>query len=219
MTISTVVTLSDAEVIVRWLNASKRARSHDRVIAIREQLGQLHQGTVTLQQQLRDLRAKVKAIHGHKGKSATRELGAEGAAHKQLWQRLNRQHRKLNAALSRYTFRIGLGYSASTDSRRGGLVPDNDKSYFEMKIDDSVVSEPDAVMALVRLFLIGELHRVRLCEMCKETWRVAAKAHYRFCSPECRQDYYANTEEYKARKKRNQKNYRDREKQKAQTWS
>jgi hypothetical protein len=220
---STVVTelenipaLSDAEVAARWLNASKGTRSHSRVLAIREQLERLRSGLDLLQKQRQDLGAKgIDLFKRNKGQTAVRVLAKDGAAHQRLWRQLNREHRKLNEALSRYVFRLSVGYTVITDSRRAGLLPNNEKSYFQMKLDDgSILYEPDAVMSLVRLFLINELHRVRLCEMCKQRWRVAAKSHYRFCSPECRQAFHISADDYNERKARNQKEYRERLKRK-----
>ncbi len=55
------------------------------------------------------------------------------------------------------------------------MVPDENKRWFQMHIGNETISEADAVISLVRLAESGDLGKVRLCEMCKERWRVAAK--------------------------------------------
>ena len=78
-----------------------------------------------------------------------------------------------------------------------------------MRIGDKTINEGDAVISLVRLAETGELVKVRLCEMCKERWRVAAKRNYRFCSDQCREGFYTKSPDYHSRKAANQRKYRE----------
>jgi hypothetical protein len=89
------------------------------------------------------------------------------------------------------------------------MVPDQKERWFQMYVGDQTISEADAVISLVRLAETGDLRKVRLCEMCKERWRVAAKRNYRFCSGECREAFYAKAPDYHSRKAANQRKYRE----------
>ena len=89
------------------------------------------------------------------------------------------------------------------------MVPDENKRWFQMHIGNETISEADAVISLVRLAESGDLGKVRLCEMCKERWRVAAKRNYRFCSDQCREAFYAKAPDYHSRKAANQRKYRE----------
>ena len=88
------------------------------------------------------------------------------------------------------------------------MVPDSNKRWFQMKINAWTISEADVVLALVRLDLSGEVHKVRLCEMCKDRWRVAEKSNYRFCSAQCREAFYVSQPGYDEQKAKNQRKYR-----------
>src|SRR6266581_3478633 len=89
------------------------------------------------------------------------------------------------------------------------LFRHENKRWFQMTIGQETISEADAALSLVRLAETGELGKVRLCEMCKERWRVAAKRSYRFCSDRCREDFYAKAPDYHGRKAANQRRYRE----------
>ena len=74
------------------------------------------------------------------------------------------------------------------------------------------ITEGDVAMALVRLYADGDLGKVRLCETCHNQWRVAAHSNYRFCSKECREQFYKSQPDYHERKAKNQRQYRKNEK-------
>jgi hypothetical protein len=135
--------------------------------------------------------------------------------------RLARQIAKLGASLngdlSRYSFHPEVAYvlGAWPNPRNvwaGCMVPNTNKRWFELQVNGSTICEADAVLALVRLDLQGELEKVSLCEMCHTRWRVRAHSNYRFCSKECREEFYEAQPDYHERKRKNQQRYRQREK-------
>lgn len=72
------------------------------------------------------------------------------------------------------------------------------------------VFEGDAVLAALRLAERGILNRIRLCATCSHTWLFARHRNYKFCSQKCREGFYMNTNEYRARKARQMREYRAR---------
>ena len=70
------------------------------------------------------------------------------------------------------------------------------------------VTEADAALSLVRLSAVGDLEKVRLCEVCRERWLAATHRNYRFCSKECRERFYETQPDYHQRKAKNQRKYR-----------
>jgi hypothetical protein len=138
----------------------------------------------------------------------------EQARFAELTEQIKKTGRSVNEALRKYKFHPQVAYvrrpgdvSVLQNVWAGEMVPT--RRWFEVRINGSVISEPYAVLALVRLDLTGELHKVRLCEMCRLRWRVVAKSHYRFCSDKCREEFYANQPDYHQRKRRNQQRYRE----------
>jgi hypothetical protein len=141
------------------------------------------------------------------------------AKYRRVWRKSDEQFKALNQTLRHYTFHPGISYTLITDMRGAGLVPEASKRRFRLIVGEWVLVEADAVLSLVRLYVRDELHRVQLCERCKTRWRVKAKSHYRFCSPECREAYYSESPDYDERRKKIQQDYRDRQKRnKAAGW-
>jgi hypothetical protein len=119
------------------------------------------------------------------------------------------RHVALNKALEKYVFRPRATFIIVPRLWMFGMVPDENKRRFKIHIAGETISEADTVLSLVRLAQTGDLGKVRLCEMCKERWRVAAKRSYRFCSDQCREAFYAKSPEYHSRKAANQRKYRE----------
>lgn len=190
--------LSDADIAVQWLNASKGTRSYDRVVFIRRELE-------ALQSEWADhsfgpppwLRPITPGVNN------ADEFWKE---HRQLEQR----HHALNHLLGRYIFRPRVTHSVYIGTWHFGMVPDDNRKCFQMKIGDRTIAEADAVMAMVRLDSAGDLSQVHLCEMCDRKWHVAAKRSYRFCSDACRTEFYANSPNYHEKKADIQRRYRAR---------
>jgi hypothetical protein len=190
---------------VRWLNASKGTASHNRVVLIRRELEELPSEFAT------HAGAYVHSSGGvlRFGESF-REQRRDWPKEKLKVQRsLHNRHVALNKTLENYIFRPRATFVILSRAWIFGMVPDENKRWFQMAIGDETISEADAVISLVRLAETGELGKVRLCDMCKKHWRVAAKKHYRFCSEECREAFYARDPDYHSRKAANQRRYRE----------
>jgi len=216
--------LSDAAVAVQWLNAAKDAkatRSYQRVVSIRRQLEEFRSLRARLQEYGTDSHAWKKAARKQEKQRALVNAGKRGLtvtfpavdydtpAYRRIYSRAERLHSEVNAALCKYAFRPRVTYFVAGDVWRGGMVPDDNSRWFQMKTGGwTTVSEADAVLCLVRLDLTGEIGKVRLCETCLDRWRVAAKSNYRFCSSDCREAFYAKQPNYHARKAANQRKYR-----------
>ncbi len=195
----------DADRVVQWLNASKGTPSYVRVVAIRRELEELPSEFV--------IHADAYA-HSFGG---VLRLGEPPPEKRREWpkeklrvqRQLRERHVALNEALKKYVFRPRATCVILSHSWIFGMVPDENKRWFQMTIGQETISEADAALSLVRLAETGELGKVRLCEMCKERWRVAAKRSYRFCSDRCREDFYAKAPDYHGRKAANQRRYRE----------
>jgi hypothetical protein len=193
--------LGDAAKVVQWLNASRGTASHERVLLIRRELEALPSEFVN---------HASAYVHVSRGAIQLGEAGGGWPKEKlKMQMRIRKRHVALNKALKKYVFRPRATYLIADQAWVFGFVPDENKRWFEMQIGDETISEGDAVMSLVRLAEIGDLGRVRLCEMCKERWRVAAKRNYRFCSDQCREAFYAKAPEYHSRKAASQRKYRE----------
>jgi len=78
-----------------------------------------------------------------------------------------------------------------------------------------LADEAAVATAFCRLATNGELHKVRLCEQCKENWRVSERQIDRFCSRQCRVAADKARTEFKEQRKMIQKNWRINAKRKA----
>jgi len=231
------INLTDAVVAVRWLNAAKSSKtarsSYERVRTIRQQLGDLREARLKLKEFSADLEEWNAAVLEHEEKKKLYLAGKiqrvetrfpadrnrdtpEGE--KLYWElngKVNTLLQLLNETLRRYVFRPRVDYIRLPGSITilqniwaGGMAPDRRKGWFETAIGTWPVSEADAALALVRLDLTEELNKVCLCDMCHQRWLVASKRSYRFCSQECREEFYIKSPDYHQRKADNQKRYR-----------
>jgi hypothetical protein len=198
---------SDAQIVCEWLNATHRTR-YTKLRDLYAQLDELQKGTEILKEQHRELRRKVMT----RDTSGLSDLETQ---HRRKFRQLE-LHQAANRALSPYVFRPVVGYTSITETRNAGLAPDTNKRWFQLQYGQWILSEADAAIALVRLYLSGEWRRLRLCERCKQRWLVAAKSHYRFCGDECRENFYAESQGFKERRKQIQKEYRKRLKKREQ---
>lgn len=197
--------LGDAARLVEWLNASKGTASHERVVRIRRELDELP---------LEFANQAGAYVHSSGG---VLRLGEPPRGKRSDWpkeklkvqRQLHDRHIALNEALEKYAFRPRATYIITGHAWMFGMVPDKNVRWFKMHFGYETISEADAVMSLVRLAETGDLERVRLCEMCKERWRFAAKRNYRFCSDQCREVFYAKSADYHSRKAANQRKYRE----------
>jgi hypothetical protein len=178
--------------VVNWLNASRGTASERRVVLLRNELETLPHDW---------------AIHNTRG-PWNHPDGREG------WdkdkRRLVHRHHALNELLSRYPFRPRVTHLAPGGGWFFGIVPDEKRSWFTMRIGTETTSEADAVISLLRLASTRDLSKVGRCQACADRWLFAAKRNYRFCSAECRETFYAKAPDYHGRKAKNQREYRQR---------
>jgi hypothetical protein len=92
---------------------------------------------------------------------------------------------------------------------RFGVIALSDSSFFPAPENQIAVTEADAALSLVRLHAMGDLGKVRLCEVCRKRWLAANHSNYRFCSKECRERFFQNEPDYHKRKAKNQQKYRE----------
>ena len=198
---------SDAIVAVEWLNAAPRTAAYRRVIAVRAELEELGAMLASLRQQRRHWK-------GRRPKSDAEILENLGAGRQSvaLGEKLRLQHNALNEQLARYTHVPALAYSLDSGVWRFGMVPKHPRGP-EIKISDEtfdvLVNESSVVAALARLAANRELYKVRLCEQCKQVWRVSLRDIDKFCSQKCRETSYAKSPDYHTRKAANQRDYRE----------
>jgi hypothetical protein len=225
-------TLSDAEVLVGWLNAAIEAnatRSYARVVLILMQLEQLRELRASLREYNADPHAEQAAIRELKKQRALVEAGEKGQVvrfpgrntntetYKKLYRKTERLHSGLNDALSKYSFVPRVTLFLARDDWHGGMVPSENSRWFQIKVIRAgklpqTISEADAVLSLVRLDLIGEIGKVRPCQKCQIRWCVRTRSTYRFCGKECREAFYAKHPDYHTRKADAQRKYRLRKK-------
>ncbi len=167
---------NDAQVAVLCLNASHGTVAHERLVAIRRELGELRAGTSELKQISKDIDAEMfpqkMAASGTAGTRRHKQLAAK---FRTRFQDLNQQHIALNELLARYVFRPCVSYTVVSDEWRLGLVPDANQRFFQTTVGQFTVTEADAVMSLVRLDANGELNKVRVCEQCKKVWLISER--------------------------------------------
>ena len=195
----------DADRVVRWLNASNGTASHKRVVMIRREL-----------EDLRSEFMRHSGAYHHVSKGVIRlgeaiDCGRNWPEEKlQVQRELEDRHVTLNLTLSKYVFRPRATYVIAGRGWIFGMVPDENRRSFQIKLGDETISEADAVLSLVRLAETGDIKKIRLCETCKEVWLFAAKRNYRFCSDRCREGFYTTSPDYHSRKAANQQKYRER---------
>ena len=70
------------------------------------------------------------------------------------------------------------------------------------------VSEGDAVLAALRLAQRGLLNRIKQCKTCSRPM-YAKHSNYRFCSSKCRENFFTQTDEHRAKKAAQMRRYRE----------
>ena len=175
---------------------AKATASLQRVVTIRRQLEELRALRTRLQEFGPDPRKWQKFLRKYEAQKATVRAGKKGRAvhfpggrgdtegrpYKRLYSQTEGLHSAVNEALCRYAFRPRVTYFVASEIWRGGMVPDDNSRWFQMRMDhQTTISEADAVLSLVRLDLAGEIEKVALCQVCRNRWYVQAKRNYRFC--------------------------------------
>jgi hypothetical protein len=206
--------MSDADKLVLWLNAAKGTHSYDRILEIHRLLSQLLAGYAEYAKRSDEQDAEV--FHGRYDPKIFAAQG-EWLGAQLKW--LGGLHMQLNLALSRYMVTPQSAYwlTASAPFPKGWsffMVSQPDDDGFELQYGDQrhgmTLVESDAALSLLRLAEVGDLAKLRLCEQCKNRWRISFRKMDKFCSDECRSRNYVESPESKARQRANQKEYRKR---------
>jgi len=191
----------DAAIAVEWLNAAKGSPAYRRVLELRSELDAL--------------RAELdKPFQAIQWETATRPA-AQSLEHLRRQKKFIRQHHQLNLLLGKYAFTHVMGYNFT--SRDWWLTPIPKNPHGPMIVIEKEVgwlpkirvSEASVVLALVRLATRHELAKIHLCKQCGGRWHVALRSIDQFCSTECREYFHTHSDEYRARKRKSQRDYRD----------
>ena len=171
----------DAAFAVYCLNVCKGTKPYERLTA--------------LHRDLTEFRAKARE----------QQQTRKGFLNVELMAWMDRRHREISEGLSRYHFRPGIsGYSAVGGECRSSLVAIPGRKNPVIRGGSFPITEGEVAGAFVRLYADGDIGKVRLCETCHNQWRVAAHSNYRFCSKECREQFYKSQPNYHERKAKNQ---------------
>jgi hypothetical protein len=192
---------SDGQELVTWLNAASKTRSRDRVEWIIDELNDLK----------RDFKSKAASLlrPGPKRPVTQKEQEIRNENTK-VYRSLAIRHEALNRALFRYVFQPKATWVWANSNWLLGLCARELGKEFFVRQGHRTYGEGDAVMSVLRLSDKGFLAKICLCTTCKQQWLYAAKSHYRFCSDECRQEFYKASPDYLPRKAEIQRSYRDR---------
>lgn len=215
----------DAMLAVEWLNATQRTAAYRRVLMVRRELEELgamlnslRQLEQAREQRIRNQKPLEEILEISRSLSPTEKIEADEAikAKQMLRAQFRERHNAFNQLIARYTYVPVLDYSpdygiwrfnAVSKRSREPKITVND-GYSNIRVDESTV-----IAALCRLAANRELFKVRLCAQCEKHWRVSEREMDRFCSPECREAFYAKSSEFHRRKADNQREYRARLKQ------
>ena len=130
------------------------------------------------------------------------ELQAETSESAEL-----RRIKKINRGLTRYLFHPAV--TRGGREGRFGVIALADSGFLPAPENYVGATEADAALSLVRLHVMGDLGKVRLCEVCRKRWLAATHSNYRFCSKEHREKFFQSQPDYHKRKARNQQKYRE----------
>jgi len=195
----------DAPLAAFCLNACMGTAAYERLTALRRDLEEFRAETVEQRQVLTVLDKEIQAPAGA-GVERRNELAAHNG---RLMGSLDKRHFEISERLARYVFRPGIAYTAVGGECRSGVTALPRRNVAVIRTGSFPITEADAALALVRLHATGDLHKVRLCETCHKRWRVAAHSNYRFCSKECREQFYETQPDFHERKAKNQRKYRE----------
>jgi hypothetical protein len=201
---------TDAAIAVEWLNEAQHTAAYRRVLMVRGELEELGETLERLRQQ----RQEWKSRKFRRSKSDAEILNnlSVSTSMATLQEHFREHHNALNLRLARYAHVPALAYNLDSGIWRFGMVPKRPGGP-EIVIEDQLlrvrINEAAVIAALCRLAANRELHKVRLCEMCGERWRISERQIDRFCSPKCRDAFHINSPDYKERKAANQRKYRE----------
>jgi hypothetical protein len=201
----------DEFILPGWLNVARGTKSYGRVTHLIELIRQSEESTSKA--------AAGGAYHTHGGESPKVKKDK-----RKLAREANRPYADLQRSLQKYVFHTRLTGTIGGEWILNFYRP-APKGEFGWKTEYARTSEPgttvislptytvsegDAVLAVLRLAQRGLLNRIKLCKTCARTWMYAKHSNYRFCSEECREAFFMQTDEYRAKKARQMRQYRDR---------
>lgn len=215
---------SDAALAVEWLNQTQRTTAYRRVLMVRrelEELGAMLKNLRQLEREREELQKPLKELlEISKNLSPAEKAEAHKAieAKQRFRAQFRERHNALNRLIGRYAYVPVLNYSPDYSIWRFNAAPKRLRGPKITVLDEEPgmgfsrvgVDESTVVAALCRLAANRELFKVCLCAQCKKKWRVSERKIDRFCSRECREDYYSKSPEFRERKAANQRNYRQR---------
>jgi hypothetical protein len=201
----------DGLVLYGWLNAARGTESYGRVTNLIELIRQSEEAT-------------RKAFVGHAYYTHGGESPKVKKDKRKLARAASQPHTKLQRSLERYVFRIRLDVTIQgvwiLNFHRSALTGEFGwKTEFArqappgatvINVPTYTVSEGDVVLGVLRLAERGLLNRVRLCAHCGQTWMYAKKSDHKFCTPKCRENHYAHSDEYRKKKASQMRAFRDR---------
>jgi hypothetical protein len=205
------ISFSDASIAVEWLNATNGTKAQQRVLDVRHELEELGATLDSLSQQRQEGRAARK---GRRTPPSPDDM-KDATQYAERYTLFRERHNALNLILSRYAFVPVLAWDLDTGIWRCSAVPRDVRGRTIQVSDGGMtvqVNEAAVVAALARLAANRKLHKVRLCEECRERWQVAERKVDRFCSAKCREAYYAHSPEYLPKKAEAQRRYREQKK-------
>lgn len=193
------ISFSDAFITAAWLNATKGTRAQKRVVDIWRQLDDLGAKLRSLIQRRQS--ARVAGI-GRREPITEQEM-EEIKDRAELHEQFRKDHNALNRLLNRYSLVPVLAYDLNAGIWRYNSVPRTVRGptiqvstgFGMLQVDETTV-----VAALLRLATSRKLDKVRLCERCREVWRVSERKIDRFCGKTCRVAYFTHNPEYRQRK-------------------
>ena len=214
------ISYNDAMLAVGWLNATQRTAAYQRVLMVRRELEELGAMLKSLRQQEQAREQKqliqkpIEEIpEDFPSDDDVKDIEAIGEAYSKPREQFRERHNAFNHLIARYTYVPVLDYSGDYGIWRFNAVPKRSRGPIITVSDGSSrvrADESTVIAALCRLAASRELYKVRLCETCKERWRVSEREMDRFCSQKCRESFYAKSSEFHERKAKNQQNYRSR---------
>ena len=204
------IALRDAELVVLWLNSAKAAKaaaSYNKVVSLKLELDDL----LTLASNLQQAHSAIdwqraRAAVGKEKGLLEKQMRDRAATWRELFEEARRRFDALNKVLGKYVFRPGVSYFVTANAWNFGMM--SDVKGFQLKTGDRIITEGDAVMALVRLASNRELKAVHLCTRCGQQWLVALRSIDRFCSAACRIAFHTDNDEYRRRKAERQREER-----------
>gem|GEM_PF-1519682 len=201
---------SDALIVVAWLNSVRRTAAYRRVVAVRQEVEDLGLMLNSLHHEKQTARAQRRGNQSQISPQAMKEFDEYAARYRQFRER----HNALNRLLSRYAFAPALAPDLDSGIWRFNAVPKSIRGpAIQVSVSDGnltiQVNETAVIGALARLAAGRELYKVRLCEQCHERWRVSERRMDRFCSPGCREAWYAESPDYGERRRAIQRRYRE----------